>query len=136
MVTACNEAGLSAEFLPHINIEYQMSLDLLISWRDITLCFLTGIKCRENVLLLLAHCVPPQYIPIIMVELNCFLHILWDLYPKLVSLQPILGFHFFNYTGPLLQIMRHPLIKGGLNRNLICHGVLRWLYKVSLFDIL
>ena len=85
-----------------------MTLNILISWRDIDLWFLPGNKCRANVLHILAHGVLPKFITILTVELNFLIHILWDLYPKLVSLQPILVFHIRNYTITLLQIIRYP----------------------------
>ena len=106
-VTTYNKAGLSTKFIPHLNIRYQMALDLLIYWRDIVLWFLPVIKCRANVLHLLTHLVPQQCIPILTVKINCLLHILRDLYPELVSLQPILGFYLCNDLVPPLQSMSH-----------------------------
>ena len=85
----------------------------------------SGLKCRANVLHILAHRVLPQCITILMVKINCLLHILWYIYPELVSLQPILGFHFCNYTVPLLQNIRYSPSEGGLHVNLICHGILQ-----------
>ena len=92
-----------------------MIFDLLISWRYIALLFILGVKCRANVLHILTHRVPPQCIPMFTIKLNYLLHTLWELYPELVSLQPIIGFHFCNYAVPLLQIMRHPPSEGGLH---------------------
>ena len=103
------------KILTHLNVEDQMTLDLLISWRYIALWFLPGIKCRANSLHLLTHRVPPQCIPIFKVKLNFLLHIIRDLYPKLISLQPIIGFYFYNDAVPLLQSMRHPPNEGGLH---------------------
>ena len=114
-MTTYDKAGLSEKVLTHLNIEYQITLDLLISWRDITLWFLPGFSCRANVLNILAHRVPEKCINILTVKLDCLLHIIWDIYLKLVSLQPILGFYFYNYAVPLLQSMRHPPIEVGLH---------------------
>ena len=92
-----------------------MALGLLISWRCITLWFISGIKFRTKVFHLLTHRFPPQCIPIFTIEINFLLHILRDLYPKLVSLQPILEFRFFNYLVPVFQSMRHSPSEDGLH---------------------
>ena len=101
-MTNCDEVVLSEKFLAYLNVKDQITLDLLISWMDIALWFLPGIKCRANVLHLLEHGVPQQCITILTVELNLLLHLIWDLYPELVSLQPILGLHFRKDAIPLL----------------------------------
>ena len=113
-MTACDAAGLLTKVLPHLNIKYKMALDLMISWRYITLWFLPGIKFRADILHILTHRVPPQCIPIFTVKLNCLLHILRDLYTELVSIQQIIEFYFCNYAVPLLQSMRHPPSEGGI----------------------
>ena len=113
-----------------------MALYLLISWRYIAIWFLPRLKFRTKVLNLLIHLVPPQCIPIFMVGLNFLLHILRYLYPKLVSIHPILGFHVCNYAVPLLQSMRHPPSEGGIRLNLRFYGVLLQLNGVILFDVL
>ena len=95
-MTACNKAGIPTKVITHLNVEYQTTIYILTSWRDIALWFIPGLKYRVNILHLLAHGVPPQCIAILKVKLNCLLHIILDLYPKLVSLQPILGFQFHN----------------------------------------
>ena len=64
-------SGLSAKALTHINVEDQMTVDLLISWRYTGLWFLPGIKFRENVIHILAHWIPPQFITILTVKMNC-----------------------------------------------------------------
>ena len=102
-----------------------MILDILIYWRDIALWFLPGLKCRAKILNLLANVVPTECITTITAKLNFLLHIIWELYTKLVSLQPILRFHFRNYAIPLFQSMRYTPSKGGLHGKLSCHGVLR-----------
>ena len=99
-VTTCDEAVLLEKVLTHLNFKDQMTLDILISWSDISLWFLPWIKCRANILYILAHGVPRQCIIILAVELNFLLHIIWEFYPELVSLQPILGFYFCNYVIP------------------------------------
>ena len=76
-----------------------MTLDLLISCRDITLWFLLGLKFRANVIRVLTKPIPPQCITILLIKIDCLLCIIWDLYPELVILQPILGFHFFKLCG-------------------------------------
>ena len=97
-VATYDEAGVSKKFLTHINVEYQMTLDLLISCRDITLWFLLGLKFRANVIRVLTQPIPPQCITILLIEIDCLLCIIWDLYPELVILQPIIGFYFCNYV--------------------------------------
>ena len=79
----------------------------IYAWRDITLWFLPEKKFRMHVLHLLAHGVPPQCITILTVSLNCLLHIIWNLYPELLSLQLIFGNHSCNYVILLLQSMRY-----------------------------
>ena len=112
-MTTCREAVLSAKVLTHINVEDQMTLDLLISWRYITLWFLPGLKCRANVIHILSHWIPPQCITIIMAELNSLIHILWDPYPELVSLRRIIGLHFRNYIIPLFKVCGTHQAKAG-----------------------
>ena len=99
-VITCNEAVLSAKFITYLNANYQMTLYLLISWRDISLWFFPGLKCRSKNVHLLVHSVPPQCITILAFDLNWLLCIIWYLYPELVSLQLILGFRFCNYVIP------------------------------------
>ena len=97
-VATCEKEGLSVRVLTHLNVEDQITLYLLISWRDVTLWFLPGIKCRSNILHISEHGVPPQCIAILAVKLNFLLHIIWEIFPKVASLQPILGFHFPKYV--------------------------------------
>ena len=112
--TKFSKRSFQNKILPHLNIKYQIAFDILISWKVIDIWFLLGIKLRANFLHILTHRVPPQCIPILTVVINCLLHILRNLHPKIVSLQSILGFHFCNYAVPILKSTRHPPSEVGI----------------------
>ena len=68
-MAARHKSGLPAEVLPPFHIKHHMTFDLLVTrWylRDVLFPNLEG---RSNIFHLLANCLPPQAVTILMVQL-------------------------------------------------------------------
>ena len=103
-----HKLSLPAEVLPHFDIKHHMAFELLEPGWYLQDALFPDPESRSNIFHLLANCLPPQVVTILMVQLFRLLYRLWYPDPKLVSLNPVLGFDFGNYLVTFLQCIRNP----------------------------
>ena len=107
-MAARHKSGLSAVVLPHFDIKHHMTFDLLVPGWYLQDVLFPDLESQSNIFCLLANRLPPQVVTILVVQLFRLLYRFWYPDPRLVSLNPVLGFDFSNYLVAFLQHIRNP----------------------------